>query len=173
MMLAPLPTKYRAAGGDIHIHQINIFTGYGPAPVDFPSRRWSSANSLFNYGKRASSLTDCWILKYSVYKSKANRPREFPLIHSDRSYDFKSHSHENQWTRLMWSLMKTGTVYLPKKSVSDINYADSDSTHGRLHIGGIAQSRTPQNAEKTKKQNPFPWLINLAGPPGVPGEKNN
>jgi hypothetical protein len=112
------------------------------------------------------------------------------------SYD---DSHQSQWTRMMWSLKKRGSVYLPKKSISNIDpesFPSSRSSAGideyliprlnrkfnlELFLGaGIAESRNPQATnphpptpiivDKTKnKQGTFPWLVNLAGPPGIPG----
>ena len=185
MILAPLPKKNRvspaaaAAGGDYY---------YG------------SSAGLLRYDKNASHFSykvDQVELQYIQLTSKGNR-QFIPSVMSSSDDAPVSHYydtfHENQWSRLLWSLLKTGAVYLPKKAVSNI---DADSIiNGRPIVaasgtaqlkeyrildyfllllvemcsgGGIAQSRTPQIVEKTKKQNPLPWLINLAGPPGVPG----
>lgn len=69
----------------------------------------------------------------------------------------------------MWSLMNTGAVNLPKESVNSLISDQSQS-----QTGGVAQSRSPQSKlEPAKKQGIFPWLSNLVGPPGQPGNIHN
>jgi hypothetical protein len=49
--------------------------------------------------------------------------------------EYPDDSHESQWTRMMLSLKKSGTVFLPKKSISSIDpeiITNSRSSAGML-----------------------------------------
>jgi hypothetical protein len=96
-------------------------------------------------------------------------------------------SNDSQLSRLIDSIMETGAVYLPKKSVSNLEtnapagemetlfFLHLNSFCGMVYTGaGIAQSRSPQAGTISvftdkKKQGSFPWF-NLAGTPGLPGK---
>jgi hypothetical protein len=137
MILAPLPTKSRAVGNIQH-QQIDLLPHYGPGSGWHRSPpRWSSSN-LRNYYKAHYGKTRNIPAKYSIELSylaesinKGNR--RFSSALSGRPYH--DDSHEYQWSRMMWSLMKTGAVYLPKKAVSNLN-AVSNSINGRPIASG-------------------------------------
>jgi hypothetical protein len=137
MILAPLPTKSRAVGNIQH-QQIDLLPHYGPGSGWHRSPpRWSSSN-LRNYYKAHYGKTRNIPAKYSIELSylaesinKGNR--RFSSALSGRPYH--DDSHEYQWSRMMWSLMKTGAVYLPKKAVSNLN-AVSNSINRRPIASG-------------------------------------
>ena len=117
-----------------------------------------------------------------------NRDFSYPVLNPARD-----ESNKTEWSRILWSIAKTGFVSLPRKNLADFEMEDDDEQY-TFNLGGVAEPRRPDLSRNnvTTKRKPqrqrkptysigeggsgqtikkkqtagLPWLFNLVGPPG-------